>query len=196
MKYLSHLEFMKTITRALERYNVPIKYSEGFSPNPLINIALPLAVGVEALRCYLEVQIEDEYPLEELLSINTLPKGISFLDVKEVDLAKGLMSKVYFAEYEILGDILDFEEKLNEEQLFYKRLDKKKRVIPVDAKSLIDSYTITPDSLSIIVNAGASGNLRPQDLLKAMGHEEAVFDHKILLHDLYTREKVSLWQVS
>ena len=32
--YISHLDLMRTITRAFMRSEIPLKYSEGFNPHP------------------------------------------------------------------------------------------------------------------------------------------------------------------
>ena len=47
--YISHLDLMRTITRAFLRAECRLKYSEGFNPHPNISIALPLSVGCESV---------------------------------------------------------------------------------------------------------------------------------------------------
>ena len=47
--YISHLDLMRTMTRAFLRAGCRLKYSEGFNPHPNISIALPLSVGCEIL---------------------------------------------------------------------------------------------------------------------------------------------------
>ena len=44
--YISHLDLMRTLTRAFLRAECRLKYSEGFNPHPQISIALPLSVDV------------------------------------------------------------------------------------------------------------------------------------------------------
>jgi len=46
IKYISHLDLMRCWERALKRADVPLMYSEGFSPHPRISLAAPLALGV------------------------------------------------------------------------------------------------------------------------------------------------------
>ena len=41
--YISHLDLMRTLTRAFLRAECRLKYSEGFNPHPQISIALPLS---------------------------------------------------------------------------------------------------------------------------------------------------------
>lgn len=47
--YLSHLEFVEALRRAVSRANLPIKFSQGFHPQPKISFGPGMAVGKEAL---------------------------------------------------------------------------------------------------------------------------------------------------
>jgi radical SAM-linked protein len=49
MAYLSHLDLVRTFTRALRRARVPLRMSQGFSPHPEISFGPALALGVESL---------------------------------------------------------------------------------------------------------------------------------------------------
>lgn len=48
MKFLSHLDFSRTIIRALRRAGIPLVYSQGFHPKPKISFCPALALGIEA----------------------------------------------------------------------------------------------------------------------------------------------------
>jgi radical SAM-linked protein len=50
LKFLSHLELMRALQRALRRARLPVAYTQGFNPQPRLSLAQALAVGVEALR--------------------------------------------------------------------------------------------------------------------------------------------------
>ena len=45
MKYITHLDLMRFWERALRRAELPVAYSEGFSPHAQIALAAPLPVG-------------------------------------------------------------------------------------------------------------------------------------------------------
>ena len=47
--YISHLDLMRTLTRAFLRAECRLKYSEGFNPHPQISIALPVSVPASPL---------------------------------------------------------------------------------------------------------------------------------------------------
>ena len=74
-KYISHLDLMSTMQRAILRAGVKLKYSEGFNPHPYISAALPLSVGCESICELMDVEITgDELPggFDHLL-----PEGLS-----------------------------------------------------------------------------------------------------------------------
>lgn len=81
--YISHLDLMRTITRAFLRADCRLKYSEGFNPHPQISIALPLSVGCESVCEIMDFKlIEDKEPEEILTALSKqLPEGIEAMEV-------------------------------------------------------------------------------------------------------------------
>lgn len=85
--YISHLDLMRTLTRAFLRAEIRLKYSEGFNPHPQISIALPLSVGCESVCEIMDFKLSQELPEEEIkkrLSVQ-MPEGIEVLDVYSSD---------------------------------------------------------------------------------------------------------------
>lgn len=81
--YISHLDLMRTMTRAFLRAGCRLKYSEGFNPHPNISIALPLSVGCESLCEIMDFKLAEEKDPDEILkSLSAqLPEGIEALEV-------------------------------------------------------------------------------------------------------------------
>lgn len=48
MKYISHLDLMRLLTRAMRRADLPLKMSEGFSPHPKLSLKRALKLGLES----------------------------------------------------------------------------------------------------------------------------------------------------
>ena len=82
-KYISHLDLMATMRRALLRAGVELKYSEGFNPHPYLSVALPLPVGCSSVCELMDIGIADEMRTDGLTEAVTaaLPEGIEVLDV-------------------------------------------------------------------------------------------------------------------
>ena len=83
--YISHLDLMRTLTRAFLRAECRLKYSEGFNPHPSISIALPLSVGAESVCEILDFKLLEEMEPAEILARlkNQLPEGIEAIEVYE-----------------------------------------------------------------------------------------------------------------
>jgi len=47
LRWLSHLDLLRTLQRAFKRAGVPVAYSQGYHPAPLMSFGPALAVGVE-----------------------------------------------------------------------------------------------------------------------------------------------------
>ena len=54
MKFISHLDLLRTFIRALRRAGIPVAYSQGFNHVPRLTFAAPLAVGMEGRNEYLD----------------------------------------------------------------------------------------------------------------------------------------------
>lgn len=85
--YISHLDLMRTITRAFLRAECRLKYSEGFNPHPNISIALPLSVGCESVCEIMDFKMLEDMPCDEIKSrLSTqMPEGIKVLEVYEAE---------------------------------------------------------------------------------------------------------------
>ena len=87
MKYISHLDLLRTIQRAMRRAELPLKYTEGFNPHPNIVFALPLSVGVEGYNELYETILTEDMPAEEFLARmkKVMPRGLEVTEVVKAD---------------------------------------------------------------------------------------------------------------
>ncbi len=63
-RFLGHLELLQVIFRVLQRAELPVLFSQGFSPSPKVSFSPALSVGTESLAEY--VIVETEAPLSDL----------------------------------------------------------------------------------------------------------------------------------
>ena len=84
-QWISHLDMMRMLQRAMNRAGIPIKYSEGFNPHAQISILLPLSVGTESLCQLADIRVREELDLAALPARLTaaMPEGIEVTDVWE-----------------------------------------------------------------------------------------------------------------
>lgn len=82
-KYLSHLDSVRSLSRAFNRVNFPIWYTQGFNPHPFMTFALPLPLGIEGLNEAVDTKITEDINREEYINKlnSTLPNGITISDM-------------------------------------------------------------------------------------------------------------------
>lgn len=69
LKYIGFRDFTKFIIRALRRTSIPVLYSQGFNPMPIISFSLPVPIGVESNREWLDIflkeKVTEDFIIEE-----------------------------------------------------------------------------------------------------------------------------------
>jgi len=104
VKFISHLDILRLWQRAFHRAEIPLAYSEGFSPHPRISLAAPLPIGVTSqaeLMGILCTKWVSPHFFTAAVS-QQLPPGIEILQVYQVALTMpSLQSQVRYAEYRV-----------------------------------------------------------------------------------------------
>ena len=104
LRYTGHLDLHKLWERAARRAELPLAYSQGFHPQPKMNIAAALPLGFSSRYEVIDMRLEREIPLEGLREKlqQTLPTGIQVSHVERVDeRLPALQTQVASAEYEV-----------------------------------------------------------------------------------------------
>ncbi|HEX8803708.1 MAG TPA: TIGR03936 family radical SAM-associated protein [Acidimicrobiales bacterium] len=64
IRFTSHRDVARIWERSLRRAQLPLAYTEGFSPRPKLSFGLALSTGYESLGEYLDVALRDDAPVE------------------------------------------------------------------------------------------------------------------------------------
>ena len=184
VKYISHLDFMRLIQRALRRADIPVAYSQGFNPHPRISFASALAVGVTSQGEYLDILLASSIDPQSLCDrINDkLPEGIRFIESVSIDeKAPSLMSLIERGEYlikmpgQLFGsqNIVSLINRfLEQEEIIITKVNKRGSR-QVDIKEMIHSIDVldqNPEEVIIrtMISSGSKANLRPEELVRAL----------------------------
>lgn len=87
IKFVSHLDLMRTLQKIIKRGNLPIEYSQGFNPHMSISIAQPLSVGMFSKGEYMDINLSenlDTWVIKDRLNENS-SSNIKFINVVKVD---------------------------------------------------------------------------------------------------------------
>lgn len=86
IKFVAHLDLMRTIQRMMKRSGLPVQYSKGFNPHINMSLAQPLAVGVYSSGDYLDAAFDEE--LDESTIVEKLnssaPMGIKVFEAVKI----------------------------------------------------------------------------------------------------------------
>ena len=67
MKFVGHLDVMRYFQKAIRRAELPIAYSEGFSPHMLLSFASPLGVGISSPGEYFDMVLAEDMKTDEIV---------------------------------------------------------------------------------------------------------------------------------
>jgi radical SAM-linked protein len=68
VRYISHLDVLRTWERALRRAELPLAYSQGFTPHPKLAFASPLPMGFGSEGEIMDVTLDESVPLDDFLA--------------------------------------------------------------------------------------------------------------------------------
>jgi len=178
VKYISHLDFIRTFHRTVRRAGLLMSFSQGFNPHPVMTIAMPLSVGVTSDSEYIKIGFAEDYSETEVMEkLNSaLPVGFKILAVrktegKELDFAK-LDRAIYKVEAETNGKPFDARKFMENKEL--KVMKKSKSgVKEADIRPYIHSFEVVSQEdnkmeITMCLSAGNSYNLKPDSVIDAM----------------------------
>ncbi len=102
-RYASHLDITRTIYRALRRTDLPLQYSQGFTPLPKVSFCAPKSVGQISRSDFFDFTLEGDYLANISRELNTrFPAGIRILEVRSrAQNARSLSSSINLIFYEV-----------------------------------------------------------------------------------------------
>ncbi|MGI6189739.1 MAG: TIGR03936 family radical SAM-associated protein, partial [Caldicoprobacteraceae bacterium] len=180
VKYISHLELMRTIHRALRRADIPVAFSRGYNPQPKTAFAMPLPVGMTSEGEYMDI-ILDSHLCPEIFCQrmnDALPDGIMLLKAVEVgESLPSLMSLIDRAVYLITvhNPPKDIDIKLNrflqQNEIVIKKDSKRGErfvnIKPMILKADILGSQETDTAMEVVLSTGSREYLNPEHMIKA-----------------------------
>lgn len=168
-KFISHLDLIEVLTKALRIVDVPMSFSQGFHKREKISAGFPLPLGIESNAEIIDVdcykQIDENYIYENIQK--GLPEGINIVSVKKLEKKESIMGSV---------SLVKFETTVLDEELLEKiicNLDKnisiekksKRGQITVYFNDAVKEYKITDNKLMFLLSIGSSSSVRIDKLL-------------------------------
>lgn len=182
IRFISHLEYVRTIERAIRRAKLPAAYSEGFNPHLKFSLASALGVGVVSYTEFVEIELAEPMEVELVAKAldKALPRGIRVLAADAVaNNTSALMAEAAGASYVVAlpydKDISEAVEAYNEaESLLFKKAapKRKEKVKEIDVKFYIPKLSVEQKEDKTIFafecKITPTGSMKAVDLLNAL----------------------------
>jgi len=218
VKFISHRDLARVFERAIHRAEIPVVYSQGFTPRPRLQFGLALANGYESDAEYLDIEIDDErlsaggsdmaayaVGLPGLLAPH-LPTGVVVTAATELEQGTPSLQDAVtscgwdfdFADTDAEMLAAEASRLLAESELFVE-LERKGKQVREDLRPLLRELTVErrPSGALLRAELGTKPrSVRPAELLAAMRLDErprrVLRTHQWITADSGRREPIEL----
>ena len=166
-KYVSHLDLVRAMTRAVRRANIPLWYTEGFNRHPYLTFAAPLSLGYEGLRETMDIRMAEDFPYDELVKRlnDVLPEGLVAISAGDAIAKAGDLAA---AEYKMLIQlpVETIQGALSAGELLVEKRTKKKTmktidILPYFKDAIVEQVGESATSVTVTLPSGSAENINP-----------------------------------
>ncbi len=104
MRFLGHLELIDFLMHILHRSGLPLAYTKGFHPKPVVSFSEPLPLGIESYAEYIDIKLYGDADVHNIIRTfkSMEHNGLSFLDVASLSYgSKPVASAIMAVHYEM-----------------------------------------------------------------------------------------------
>lgn len=181
LRFIGHLDLLRTWERTLRRAHVPMAYTHGFHPHQRINLGVALPLGFSSKCELIDLWLESEVDLRNLMMKIRLaaPPGIELHSIEKVGLGSPTLQQlIQQAEYRVHLDSnkpLGVVETMIDDLLGLGVIERKRRGKVYDLRPLIETIAVESVNgglaLRMKLSASQVGTGRPDEVLRALGFE-------------------------
>ena len=173
-KYVSHLDLVRAMTRAVRRADIPLWYTEGFNRHPYLTFAAPLSLGYEGLRETMDIRMSDDFPFDELVCrMNAvLPEGLVAISAADVIAKAGdLAAAEYRLTVHLPASVI--KDALAANELLVEKRTKKKTMKTIDILPYFKGAVVEPMGenttiVTVVLPSGGNENVNPGLFITAL----------------------------
>lgn len=192
IKFISHQDEFRLWERTVRRADLPMMYKKGYNPQPHMQFASPLGVGITGAREWLDITFSPPLSLDEIAArLRTkLPPGVTLHAMEEVPFkTPALQNQLIGADYTILiytepGELDEarlierIDRFLTTEEIWRER-ERKGRKYAYNLRPLVfelryEGYDAQTEEHRIFLRVqqrpGATG--RPDEMISALGFDD------------------------
>ncbi|UCC44146.1 MAG: TIGR03960 family B12-binding radical SAM protein [Candidatus Zixiibacteriota bacterium] len=185
-RYMSHLDNLRAMERALRRANLPVAYSHGFNPTMKLSFGPPLPLGFTSEAEFVDINFESNLTAQMVDQFkSSVPSGILILEArsvhgKSVSLSAALNRVAYTLALDEYPEAADLQPAIDELwSAETKLIDRKtkKGMKQVDIRPAIYNVSLEEDSVQMLLGIGEKGYARPSEVMHCLtGRPQDEFD--------------------
>ena len=180
LRFVSHLDMSRLVTRMLRRTGLQVWYTEGFNSRLYINFALPLSLGFTSNYECFDFKLQQDTPVDfanlKQQLIAAAPPGLEIFNLAEPVNKTGKIAaaefKITLQDPTVYKPLLAF---LAQPEIITAKKTKKGAVKQLNLAPLILAQSLTPQknsaTLTLKLPAGGENNINPTLLLKAFSEQ-------------------------
>ncbi len=188
-RFISHLDLMRTMNRALRRAEAPLQYSQGFNPHSIMTVALPLSVGITSECEYLDITFTEDVDcvaFRDKLN-EVMPNGIKITELRKAEdmrAFKFIDHAIYVADFEsdAFPDCKAFMAMGEAVMLKRTKSGEKEEDIMPDIRKITCTHKGNTHTLTMRINVGSSRNLKPELVIAAFEKFQNVKAENVKIH--------------
>lgn len=181
-KYISHLDLMHTMQRAMARCQMPLWFTEGFNQHAYVSVALPLSTGYSGEWELLDFNLMCEsVPINAVEALNSVfPEGLRAIEIYPLEDGGMKLRDIAWSRYRITWRFADGKVPANfvrdVTELFGRDtveiLKRSKRAEKtVNMREFMRDLTLTEQDGTVVaevVTAAGNNNMSPEYLTNAI----------------------------
>ena len=176
--YIGHLDVMRYFQKLFRRADIPVAYSEGFSPHQILSFTPPLPLGMESDGEYADVELTESVRSEDALE-RLRARSIPYITLHSFrqlpEKCENAMAAVKSASYSLLfengaGDIERCINDLIHQDELYVTKKTKKSEREINIRPLIYEISADPrkNMLNMTICSGSVDNIKPELVMEAL----------------------------
>jgi radical SAM-linked protein len=182
VRFVSHLDIVRAILRALSVSELPVVFTQGFNPHPKLSFGPPLPVGATGEAEFFDMETTRAVPSSEIAEklAAGLPEGLRVLEVSPLTSKRSPSAIAEGAEY-VLSDVRGLAGLLTEE--IEARMEALRRIPEAEVlkgakkkiirprEQVLELEVVEPGDapvLRAVLALGSEGAMRPIDVVRLL----------------------------
>lgn len=218
VRFVSHLDFLRVLTRVIRRARLPVALTQGFNPHLKISFGSILPVGATSEVEYVDFELKTSLDPETFMMYlnKQLPPGFHVIEAREMpNKVVALQGKLNRMIYQVKLMLTGIGQNYLENAI-YKYLEKetillmkktKKGMKEINIRPLIENINIISQdndvfTLKLILVAGNTGNVRPEQVVEGMLKYELLNEapqwirvHRVALYLQEGSNVITPWEI-